>query len=93
MGLVGFLEVSVSSRNQSYVIYLLLFVAIIAMVVYNFSQQSGSQDVLTINEVANDIKSNQITRIVENDNQLRVTFTDGSQRHPQRNPTQPWCSN
>jgi cell division protease FtsH len=70
----------VSSRNQSYVIYLLLFVAIIAMVVYNFSQQSGSQDVLTINEVANDIKSNQITRIVENDNQLRVTFADGSQK-------------
>jgi cell division protease FtsH len=42
----------VNSRNQSYVIYLLLFIAIIAMLVYNFSQQGTSQDALMINEVA-----------------------------------------
>ena len=41
-----------NSRNQSYIIYVLLFIAIIAMLVYQFTQQGNSQDVLTINEVA-----------------------------------------
>ncbi len=69
-----------SSRNQSYVIYLLLFVAIIAMVVYNFSQQNTTQDVLTINEVAEGIKKQTITKIVEDEDRLRITYKDGSQR-------------
>ncbi len=69
-----------SSRNQSYVIYLLLFVAIIAMVVYNFSQQGGTQEALTINEVAAHIQSNQIKKIVEDEDRLRITYADGSQR-------------
>lgn len=67
-----------SSRNQSYVIYLLLFVAIIAMVVYNFSQQGNSQEVMTINEVAAGITSNQISKIVEDEDRLRITFADGT---------------
>jgi cell division protease FtsH len=68
----------VNSRNQSYIIYLLLFVAIIAMVVYNFSSQGNSQNVLTINEVADGIKNGTVKRIQENDNNLTITYADGS---------------
>jgi len=51
----------VNSRNQSYVIYLLLFIAIIAMLVYNFSSQGTSQDALTINQVAADVRSGRVS--------------------------------
>ncbi|MDR3576354.1 MAG: ATP-dependent zinc metalloprotease FtsH [Anaerolineaceae bacterium] len=69
-----------NSRNQSYIIYLLLFVAIIAMVVYNFSSQGNSQNVLTINEVADGIKNGTIKRIQENDNSLTIIYADGTQK-------------
>jgi cell division protease FtsH len=70
----------VNSRNQSYVIYVLLFIAIVAMVVYNFSQQNSSQDVLTINQIAADIQKGSIKRIVEDENRLKVTYSDGTQK-------------
>ncbi len=69
-----------NSRNQSYVIYLLLFIAIIAMLVYNFSQSSNSQDALTINQVAADVQSGRVAKIVEDENSIRVTYQDGTQR-------------
>ena len=67
-----------NSRNQSYVIYLLLFIAIIAMLVYNFSSQGISQDAKSINEVAADIKSGSVKRIIEDENRLRVIYNDGT---------------
>lgn len=67
-----------NSRNQSYVIYLLLFIAIIAMLVYNFSAQGTSQDAKTINEVAADVQSGKVKRIVEDENRLRIIYNDGS---------------
>jgi cell division protease FtsH len=70
----------VSSRNQSYIIYGLLFIAIIAMLIYNFSAPSGSQSVMTINEVAAGIQNGNITRIVEDDNRLTVYMKDLSTR-------------
>ncbi len=69
-----------NSRNQSYVIYLLLFVAIIAMLVYQFNSTSSSQDVLTINEVAEEIQKGNISKISENENTLKLTLADGTQR-------------
>jgi len=69
----------VNSRNQSYVIYLLLFVAIVAMLVYNFSAQGNSQEALTINQVAEDIKKGTIVKILEDENRLTLTFSDGTQ--------------
>jgi cell division protease FtsH len=76
----------VNSRNQSYIIYLLLFVAIIAMVVYNFSSQGSSPDVLSINEVAAGIQNGTITRIVEDEDRLKITFKDGQQRTSTKEP-------
>jgi cell division protease FtsH len=67
-------------RNRYSIIYLLLFVAIIAMVVYNFQQQATIQEALTISEVAADIRAGNITRIIEDDNRLRVVYTNGTER-------------
>jgi cell division protease FtsH len=79
----------VNSRNQSYVIYLLLFVAIIAMVVYNFKQQGTTNNVLTINQVAADVQQGKVERIVEDDNTLHVIYSDGTQKdsHKESNST------
>jgi len=68
------------TRNRSSIIYLLLFVAIIVMVVYNFQQQATTQEALTINEVAADIQNGNIKRIIEDDNRLRVIYANGTER-------------
>lgn len=62
-----------NSRNQSYIIYLLLFIAIIVMAFYSFSQRS-SAETLTINQIAADIKAGQISEIEESENRLRVKY-------------------
>jgi len=69
----------VNSRNQSYAIYILLFMAIIALVVYSWSSQNSSQEALTINQVADEIKNGQIAKIVQDETRLRITKTDGTQ--------------
>jgi cell division protease FtsH len=63
----------VNSRNQSYIIYLLLFIAIIAMVYFNIRQQPDSQQPLTINQLASLIQQGKVSRIViQDNNQLQV---------------------
>jgi len=66
-------------RNRSSIIYLLLFVAIIVMVVYNFQQQTTEQDVLSINELAAAIQNDEVARIIEDENRLEVIFKEGEQ--------------
>ena len=68
------------SRNRSSIIYLLLFIAIIVMVVYNFQQRTAPQEILPINKVATDIQSGLVERVVEDDNRLNVIYTDGTER-------------
>lgn len=68
-----------STRSRSSLIYLLLFVAIIILVVYNFQQQANTQEALTINEVAAQITHGDIKRIVVDENSLRVIYADGSE--------------
>jgi cell division protease FtsH len=63
---------------------LLLFVAIISMVVYNFQQQASTQEALSINQVASDIQRGKVERLVEDDNRLRVIYTDGTERTSQK---------
>jgi cell division protease FtsH len=72
------------TRNRSSIIYLLLFVAIIVMVVYNFQQQATTQEALPINKVAMDVQSGVIERIEEDDNNLKVIYTDGTERASQK---------
>ena len=65
-------------RNQSFVVTLLLIIAAVAMVVMAVQRESGSQESLTINEVARDIKAGKVARIViEDSDTLRVIYTDG----------------
>jgi cell division protease FtsH len=74
-------------RNRYSISYLLLFVAIIAMVVYNFQQQASIQEALTINEVAANIRAGNIAKIQEDDNRLRITYTNGTERTSQKEST------
>lgn len=71
-------------RNRSSVIYLLLFIAIISMVVYNFQQQSNTKEILTINELANDIQSGLVKRVSENEDQLTAIYNNGDERISQK---------
>ncbi|MFZ5810188.1 MAG: ATP-dependent zinc metalloprotease FtsH [Chloroflexota bacterium] len=75
-----------SSRNRSSLVYLLLFIAIIVLVVYQFQQNPATQDVIPINKVANDIQSGLVERIVEGDNRIRVIYADGVERYSHKEP-------
>jgi cell division protease FtsH len=70
-------EASVNSRNQSYIIYLLLFVAIVALIVTNLNR-SASSDVLTINQLAADISSHKVQKITVDENRLTVVYKDNT---------------
>ena len=52
---------------------MLLFVAIIVMAVYSFSQRSSTED-LTINQGAADIRAGKISEIEDDENRLRVKY-------------------
>jgi cell division protease FtsH len=53
-------------------------VSIAILLFFNFQQNINAQEALTINEVAMQIKNGQIKRIIEDENQLRVIYEDGS---------------
>jgi cell division protease FtsH len=63
----------VNSRNQSYIVYLLLFIAIIVMAVVSLNQRGSTED-LTLNQVAADIKAGKISELVEDENRLQVKY-------------------
>lgn len=76
------------SRSRSTIIYLLLFIAIIAMVVINFRSQNSIQEALSINQVAADIQAGKIKRILQNDTRLEVIYEEGSSpRNAQMDPS------
>ena len=67
------------SRNQSYIIYLLLFIAIVAMVYFNIQKQPAGQGPLYISDIAAQIQAGKIARIiVNNDSSLTVISTSNS---------------
>ncbi len=72
-----------NSRSQSYIIYALLFIAIVAMVYFNVRQQPNAQDVLTINQLAEDVKAGMVSRIqIESDDKLNVVYYGSSNDNP-----------
>ena len=71
---------SVNPRNQSFIVTLLLIVAVVAMVVTAIQRESNVTDPLTINEVAEAIKSGSVARVViQNDGSLRVMYKSGDE--------------
>jgi cell division protease FtsH len=69
-----------NSRNQSYIVYILLLVAIVALVLVNINRSASNQDVLTINEVASDIKKGLVGKVVEEENKLTIVYKDGTEK-------------
>ncbi len=86
-GLLSDLEVYVNPpRNRNSIIYLLLFVAIIAIVVYQFQQQTTTQTALSISDVASDVQKGLVTRISEDGDKLTVYYADGTDKPSQKEP-------
>ncbi|MEN9561792.1 MAG: cell division protein FtsH [Chloroflexota bacterium] len=69
-----------NSRSQSFFVYLLLLVAIGAMIFIGLRDNSNATEPLTISEVARMIQSGQVARIViESDDTIRVVKLNGSE--------------
>ncbi|MEW6093811.1 MAG: ATP-dependent zinc metalloprotease FtsH [Chloroflexota bacterium] len=66
-----------NSRNQSIFIYLLLGIAIVAMIYFNIRQQPESQGPLTINEVASLVEAGEVRRIEVNEDNSLLVITSG----------------
>ena len=62
------------SRNQSFIIYILLFMAIIAMVFFTVNQQSTQVVEIPINKLATDIRDGKVKSISEDENRLEITY-------------------
>jgi cell division protease FtsH len=75
------------SRNRSTILYILLFVAIISMVVYNFQSQARLQESLSINQVAADIQAGKVTRILQDGSRLQVVYNSGDTKTSQMDET------
>ncbi len=67
-----------NARNQSYLIYLLLLIAIVVFAIFSFNPRSGTQDV-NLNELAQQIQQGKVAAIEEKENRLEITYKDGSQ--------------
>ena len=78
------------SRNQSFIIYILLFTAIIAMVFFTVNQQTAGADEIPINKLATDIKAGRVKAIIEDDSHLEITYKDTDAiRISTKDPTTP----
>jgi len=65
----------VNPRNQSYIVYFLLFVAIVTIVFFSLNRGNGSTENLTLNQLASDIQNGKVSRIlIGNDNQVTVIY-------------------
>lgn len=68
------------SSSQSNFVYLLIFIAIIAMVFLNVNRNS-QEGSLTINQLVSEIKNNNVAKIIEDENSLTITLRDsGAER-------------
>ena len=76
-----------NSRTQSYVVYVLLFIAIIVLVIFGFNKSSGADSVLTINQVANEVIHGSISKITVEEDKLTITYPDGSIKTSTKEPT------
>lgn len=64
-------------RNQSFFVYILLMVAIAVMLFYSARQTTTAEIGLTINQLAADIQSGKVSRVVVDENKLRAIYADG----------------
>ncbi len=70
-----------NSRSQNFIVYFVLIVAIAAMIYIGLRQETPGQEVLTINQVAQDVKDGEVARIViEEENHIRVVYSSGTEQ-------------
>ena len=77
------------SRNQSFIIYILLFMAIIAMVFFTVNQQSTQVVEIPINKLATDIRDGKVKSISEDENRLEITYKNNDIRTSTKDPNSP----
>jgi len=70
----------VNSRNRSYAIYILLFLAIISMVYFNIQQQALETRVIPINQLAADIEAGKVSKVTALENELTIAYKDGTNK-------------
>ncbi len=66
-----------NSRTQSYIVYFLLFIAIIVMIVFSLNNSSGTDTVYSINQVASEIEKGNISKITVEEDKLTILLKDG----------------
>lgn len=71
-------------RTQSFTIYAMLMLAMIAMVFFNYNTQSTAQ--IPINQLAAEISAGNVSRVTANENELEITMTDGTKRLSSMDP-------
>jgi len=67
-------------RNQSYVVYFLLFMSIIVLLVFSLNQSNTVDTMLTINQVADEVKQGNVVRIEEEEDRLKITLKSGEEK-------------
>jgi cell division protease FtsH len=79
------LEVFVdSSRNRSSFIYILFIIGIAILLFFNYRQSTESQEILSINELAMQIRRGEVARVVGADKEVRVVYSDGTEGTAQK---------
>jgi cell division protease FtsH len=73
-------------RNQTYLVYFLLLVAVVVMVSMAIQNNAETPVPLTINELASDIQNGSVGRIVVDENNLTVVYTDGTEKTTNKEP-------
>lgn len=64
----------------------MLFIAIIAMVYFNFNQQSRETNAVPINQLAADISAGKVSKVILNENQLFITYKNGDLKESSIDP-------
>jgi len=64
----------------------MLFIAIIAMVYFNFNQQSSETNAVPINQLAADISAGKVSKVILNENQLSITYKNGDLKESSIDP-------
>lgn len=67
-----------TQKRQPNIIYLLLIVGIISLVLYAFSGERTNGELLSINELADEIKAHHVKSLVVDDNQVTVRFVNSN---------------
>jgi cell division protease FtsH len=70
----------VNQRRQSYLIYSLLMMAILAFVFLNFNQASQETRNIGLNRVAADIEAGLVSRVILDDYNIKVIYRDGEEK-------------